>query len=197
MNQTLWRHGEERRDEAPHPCPSPKLGEGTGGVIDALAAIWQTGRKIAFLGVGSPLRGDDAVGLYLVAELEKCLPPAPERELRFYSGESAPENFTGEIRRFAPTHLILCDAARMDAPPGTFAVIDPASIGGVSFTTHTLPLKIIVDYLIATTGCQVTIIGIQPHNLEFACPLSPAVKAGADHFVDAFEQRIGLASTTE
>jgi Ni,Fe-hydrogenase maturation factor len=53
-------------------------------VVDCLTAIWQTGRKIAFLGIGSSLRGDDAVGLYLVTALEKHLGISPERELQFY-----------------------------------------------------------------------------------------------------------------
>jgi len=205
MNPVAPCHCEERSDKAistsPHPSTPPSLppliGEGRGevggsegGVFDALAAIWQTARRIAFLGVGSPLRADDSVGLYLVAEFEQALPASPHRELRFYLGESAPENFTGVIREFAPTHLIICDAAKMDASPGTFAIIEPEKIGGVSFTTHTLPLKILVDYFIATTGCQVTIIGVQPKSLDFAHPLSPEVKAAADRFVHDLKKRL-------
>lgn len=159
-------------------------------VIECLAAIWQSSRKIAFLGVGSPVRSDDSVGLYVVSELEKCLADDPTRELRFYLGESAPENFSGEIRNFAPTHTIIFDAANMGTSPGTFAVIDPETIGGVSFATHMLPLKILVNYFIATTGCQIAVIGVQPKNLEFGESLSPEIKAAADALIAALNARL-------
>jgi hydrogenase 3 maturation protease len=159
-------------------------------VVDCLTAIWQTGRKIAFLGIGSSLRGDDAVGLYLVTALEKHLGISPERELQFYVGETAPENFSGVIRAFTPTNLIIFDAAELETPPGTFAIIDPAQIGGISFTTHTLPLNILIAYLATVTGCATTVIGIQPKSLAFTSPLSPEVKAAADMFVEEFNKRL-------
>ncbi|MGE5581290.1 MAG: hydrogenase maturation peptidase HycI [Bacillota bacterium] len=142
--------------------------------------------KIAFLGVGSPLRSDDSVGLYIVTRLQELLTPDCRKELSFYLGESAPENFSGEIRRRKPSHVVIFDAADLGEEPGTFAIIERERIGGVSFSTHTLPLKILADYLVQTIDCQVIVLGIQPKLREFAYPMSGEVKEAADGFLEEF-----------
>jgi len=152
-------------------------------LIERLESIFQSGNRIAFLGVGSPLRGDDAVGLMIVNELMQKLKTRPQIEVRFYLGESAPENFTGEIREFAPTQVIIVDAAELGLAPGTFSLIEREAIGGISFSTHVLPLKIIADYLVTTTNCEVLLIGIQPQELEFAMPISSKVTEAAHGFI--------------
>lgn len=152
-------------------------------VAQYLSNIIIDNHKIAFLGVGSPLRADDSVGLYIVSELEKRLKPKPEQQFRFYLGESAPENFSGEIRNFSPDHLLIFDAAELECQPGECTLIDQDSIGGVSFCTHMLPLKILADYLRTTAGCQVTVIGVKPKLLEFAYPMTGEVTAGAERLI--------------
>lgn len=148
-----------------------------------LAGLWQSSRKIVFLGVGSPLRADDSVGLYVVEQLQKALAIPPDKEVHFFLGESAPENFSGEIRRICPDTLVIVDAANVGTEPGTAVVIDRHEIGGVSFSTHMLPLKILTDYLVTTTGCEVLVVGIQPKLLEFAYPISDEVKKAAQQIV--------------
>jgi hydrogenase 3 maturation protease len=79
--------------------------------------------------------------------------------------------------------LVIFDAADLQEPPGTFALIETDKIGGVSFTTHMMPLKILVDYLVMATNCQVMVIGVQPDNLEFGETLSPTVEAAVEEFI--------------
>ncbi len=153
------------------------------GVIDCLHSFIKEGRKIAFLGVGSPLRADDSVGLFIVSEFQERLKSSPDKEFLFYLGESAPENFSGEIRNEAPSHLVIFDAAEMDKEPGSFSIIEKDQIGGTSFSTHMLPLKILVEYIIQTAGCRVMVIGVQPKSLDFAVPLSAEVMEAANQFV--------------
>ena len=58
--------------------------------------------RVAVLGVGSALRGDDAAGILLVRRLRTfCLRTGATR-LAAFAGHSAPENLTGEICRFRP-----------------------------------------------------------------------------------------------
>lgn len=154
-------------------------------VLDALTSFLRSGVRIAFLGVGSPLRGDDAAGLYLLDRLKERLAPVSGQEFRFYRGESAPENFSGEIRRFSPTHLVIFDAAQLDEIPGSIRRIGPEAIAEVSFTTHMLPLKVLVAYLNQVTSCETLIIGIQPQQLDFSTTLSPDVQEAVDDFVEA------------
>lgn len=153
------------------------------GIAQQLAAIIKKTPKIAFLGVGSPLRADDNVGNRIVATLETKLKAGLDQEFQFYQGESAPENFTGAIRDFSPEYLILFDAAELGKPPGTFSIISAEQIEGISFASHVLPLKIICNYISATVGCQIIMVGIQPQSLEFGESLSALVMEAIDKFV--------------
>ena len=101
--------------------------------VSRLITEIRNGAKVVFLGVGSPLRADDSVGLYIVNELMTRFTPGLDQEFRFYLGESAPENFSGEIRNFGTTHLMIVDAAELGKAPGTLQIIEPDRIGGTSF----------------------------------------------------------------
>lgn len=151
-------------------------------VAQQLAAIIKKSSKVAFLGVGSPLRSDDNVGNRIVAALEEKLKDYAGIEMEFYQGESAPENFTGAIRVFNPEHLIIFDAAELGKRPGTFGIIPPEQIDGFSFASHVLPLKIICNYLSSAVGRQIIMVGIQPRSLEFGESLSPEVKEAVANF---------------
>jgi hydrogenase 3 maturation protease len=50
----------------------------------------------------------------------------------------------------------------MGARPGTIAVIDPERIQASLFSTHALPLSVIMDYVEREIGTGVTLLGIQP-----------------------------------
>jgi hydrogenase 3 maturation protease len=160
-------------------------------IADRLSERLQGGRKVAFLGVGAPLRADDSIGLYIVSGLEKRLKADPDTEYIFFLGESAPENYSGAIRSQMPSHVVILDAAEMGREPGAFRMIEPDQIGGVSFSTHMLPLKILADYLVKTTACQIVVIGVQPKYLEFGYPISTEVKTAADQFIKEFSELCG------
>lgn len=160
-------------------------------VVRRLAAIIKKSPKTAFLGVGSPLRSDDNVGNRIVAALEGKLKAGPGREIQFYQGESAPENFTGAIRAFNPEYLVVFDAAELGKPPGTMALIPPGKIDGAGFASHVLPLKVICDYLSFAVRRRILMVGVQPQNLEFGEGLSPAVKDAVDEFVTELTGLLG------
>lgn len=161
-------------------------------MIRKLARIIKETPKAAFLGVGSPLRGDDNVGNCVVAALEEKLQAGPGQEFRFYQGESAPENFTGAIRQFNPEYLIIFDAADLGGPPGTFSIIPPEQIDGMSFASHVLPLKIICNYLNSAVERQIILVGVQPLNLEFGENLSRAVQEAMERFAAELGRQISI-----
>ncbi len=131
--------------------------------------------KIVLLAVGSELRGDDAVGLLVAEELQKHNIP----NLEILIGGTAPENLTGEIKRLKPSHLVIVDAVEMKEPPGTIKLLSPEEIGGYSFSTHSLPLKVMIDFIRQEWPCAVIIVAIQPANLSFGAPVSGAVSQAA------------------
>jgi hydrogenase maturation protease HycI len=148
-------------------------------MIQNLKAILKTSLKkaerIAVLGIGSELRSDDAAGLIAAEELEKIKNP----KLKVFFGSTAPENLTGEIITYKPTHIIIIDSVDTDCKPGFILLIKPEDAGGVSFSSHMLPIKMMVDYMIESLGCDIIIIGIQPKSLIFGGNISNEVKKSA------------------
>lgn len=139
-------------------------------------------RRVALVGIGSQFRGDDACGLLVADELKKnARTVSSSRRLKVFIGATAPENLTGAIRPFKPDHIILVDAADFGTKhkPGFTRLVDPAEAQGTCFCTHQLPLQIMVDYLVRTMGCEVSIIGIQSSSIAFGSPLGRAAEKAA------------------
>ena len=142
-------------------------------------------QRVAVLGIGSDLRGDDAAGVLVAQALqERRVGKKLEKKCKIFIGGTAPENLTGEIKKFQPTHLLILDAADVGLKKGAVHVIDPKEISGMSASTHKLPMKVFVDYLTHFTGCETLIIGIQPGSLEFNTPPSQAVKKSVQYVSD-------------
>ena len=144
--------------------------------------------RLAVLGIGHELCGDDAVGVRLAGMLQP-LTAGNERVLVIEAGP-APENFTGPLRRFRPNLVLLVDAAQMDAQPGAIGWLDLQSTGGISASSHTLPLHILVTYLVAELGCQVALIGIQPEQTFADAPLTACVQVAAQAVVQALLENL-------
>jgi hydrogenase 3 maturation protease len=145
-------------------------------------------KRVAVLGAGSELRGDDRAGLLVAQRLRnRCKRNGACPQIELFYGATAPENLTGEIKNYRPSHLILVDAADVGKEPGAIQVISPEAIVEASFSTHRIPLKILVDYLRESIDCKVLVIGIQPKTLEYDAPVSPEVKSSVRQVVTAIE----------
>ena len=135
--------------------------------------------KICVLGIGSEFKADDSAGVVIVNDLQrmcdekKCI---DETRVLFLNCSTAPENFTGFIKEFGPTHLILIDAAEMGEQPGTVKFIPSDKVGGVSFATHVLPIAVMINYLKQSITFESVIMGIEPKNLVFGTEMSSEVK---------------------
>jgi len=132
--------------------------------------------RVAVLGVGSEIRADDAAGLFIVKLLRKSLASIPADRFAVFDGGSAPENLTGEIVRFSPTHVLVVDAADFGARPGTVRTIAKEQIGEVSFSTHRLSLLILTEYLERSIACKTMVLGIQPKRIGILEPMSRIVE---------------------
>jgi len=141
--------------------------------------------KVAILGAGSVLKADDAAGMLLIGKLDQLLGKAYPQVL-LLGGSTAPENFTGTIKAFAPDHLFIVDAALLQEEPGAIGVIEPERIRAISFSTHMLPFPIMVDYLQKQMDCPVSIIGIQPKSTRMEDTMCPEVLAAVDELANVF-----------
>ncbi len=141
-------------------------------------------KRIAVLGIGSSLRSDDAAGLLVAEELKKIR----NSKLKVFFGSTAPENLTGEIIKYGPSHIIIIDSVDMDQKPGSILLADPQEVDGISFYSHMLPIKMTIDYLLESIKCEIIIIGIQPKSLEFGETVSGEVKKSAEQIADAIRK---------
>ncbi len=121
--------------------------------------------SIVLLGIGNPLHADDGAGPRL-ADILAGVPGVTA-----FNCGTAPENFTGLVRKLNPELLIIADAAEIGLPPGSVRIIPPEKIHDTSVGTHTLPLYHLVDFL-AEPSRKIMIIGIQPASLGWADQVS-------------------------
>ncbi len=145
--------------------------------------------RVALVGVGNELNGDDAAGVEVVRRVTAQRPPPPW--LLLLEAGLAPENFGGPLRRFAPDLVVVVDAAWLDEPPGSVAWLDWQEADGLSASTHSLPLSMLGAYLVHELGCRVALLGIQPAQLEFGQPLSPAVDVAVEMVVTVCLDAVG------
>ncbi len=122
-------------------------------------------KKVAIMGVGNDLRGDDAAGLEVVRTLK--LSSDFKNIIQIIDAGSVPENYSELIREFRATHLIIIDAAVMNGYPGEIRLIDEDQIGDVFISTHRLPLNLLSTFLKNSTGTKTIFIGIQPKSVGF------------------------------
>jgi len=139
--------------------------------------------KVSFLCIGSDLRGDDAAGILVGRSLLGFVKTKRlAKRVQVVLGQTAPENFTGIIRKFGPKHLIVVDSADIDALPGEVRLLSPGQIEGVSFCTHKMPLNVLVDFLARSLDCKVIVAGIKPEVIKFGAPVTAKVRKSAQMF---------------
>jgi hydrogenase 3 maturation protease len=128
-------------------------------------------KRVAVLGVGSLLCGDDALGLVLIEETRKSLKGVKRCvPLKLFSCGATPENYTGEVKKFRPSHILIVDALDMGETAGKIVLTEAGGkSANVSFSTHALPMKVLANYLIRSLGCRIICIGIQPKTIGFSC----------------------------
>lgn len=144
-------------------------------------------RRVALLGVGSTLRADDGAGMAVVERIAATFPREEHPNLLCCLGETAPENFSGKICAFRPDHLMVIDAAELGKSPGEFVDIDPSDVGGPTYCSHLLPLKVMVDYVEGQAGNTTSLIGIQYGDIGFDREMTDEVRASVDALCQSLE----------
>jgi hydrogenase 3 maturation protease len=131
--------------------------------------------RIAVLGIGRELYGDDAVGVCIVRELHKLLADHPN--LLLLDTGAAPENYCSVVRRFHPHLLILIDAADLGEKPGSTRCVPWQDASGIDISTHSLPLSVFARYMAGEVGCEISLLGIQPADMTFDSSVSYEIQA--------------------
>ncbi len=138
--------------------------------------------RVAVLGVGNDMNGDDGAGVCTVRELAVRMPATPG--VLLIDAGTAPESYTGPLRRFGPDLIVEIDAADQQLEAGTAARLDWREADGLSASTHTLPPSVLAEFLSTDLGCQVMLIGVQPAKLGMEQGLSPAVATAVQRLAE-------------
>jgi len=139
-----------------------------------LNKLFKSCRKIAMVGVGNEDKGDDGAGVEIVRRLQEKI---ESPNLLLIEAGKVPENFTKEIKEFEPVITVLIDAADFGGRPGEVIFAPPDSIRGAAFSTHTLPLSVLADYIQRESGSKVFLLGIQPKQTKLGEKLSAEVES--------------------
>jgi hydrogenase 3 maturation protease len=132
--------------------------------------------RVAIVGVGNRLRGDDAAGPELIRRLESSQLAILDSELFLIDVGEVPENFLQKIAGHKPDVILLVDAVNFQRSPGSVEIIELDAVGEQGLSTHHVSLKLAMMYLKEETEADVFILGIQPRSLEMHGGLSEPVE---------------------
>ncbi len=142
--------------------------------------------RVVVLGLGNILLRDEGVGVRVVEALaERYHLPA---EVEAVDGGTAGMELLNTLA--GCDHLLICDAVKDDAPPGTVIKLAdaevPAFFQTTRFSPHQLGLADVLATLILTGEAPrtVTLIGVVPLDLELGIDLSPEVGAVVERAVE-------------
>jgi hydrogenase 3 maturation protease len=128
--------------------------------------------KLAIVGIGNIIRGDDGLGPKLIEVLRS----------RGFSGAAlfdcgtAPENYIFPILSTSCDTVVLVDAADIGKEPGAAAVFDLDKISRISFSTHNPSPRLFTDLL--KTGKEdinIFVISVQPKSTALGAAMSEEI----------------------
>ena len=137
-----------------------------------------TPTRLAIVGIGNELNGDDAAGVLITRKLAVNLKESPS--VRIFEAGQALENITGALIRFKPDAILFIDALSIGTQPGSIHMLDWQLSQGFSASTHSLPLGVVIQYLLHEHTCQIHILGIQASDTTTGTPVSPEVLQSID-----------------
>ena len=135
--------------------------------------------KVAVLGIGNDLRTDDGLGPFIVENLD-----IRSSNVLIENVGSVPEGFARPLAEFGAERVIMIDAADMRKPVGHIELVTKNRIGGISISTHSMPLSFLMMYLEQETGGQTILLGIQPKSIQFGEGLTQEIQEVVDRVID-------------
>ncbi|MGZ7044598.1 MAG: hydrogenase maturation peptidase HycI [Methanobacterium sp.] len=138
--------------------------------------------KIAILGIGNEIKGDDGLGPFIAKKLSIIF--HDNEDIAVFDGGTVPENYTGAIREINPTHIILVDAVEMGKEPGFIRVVCKEEIANYNISTHAMPISFLIKFMETTIGSNIILIGIQPKSMELAGSISKDVKNSIEEVIN-------------
>ena len=143
------------------------------------------------IGLGSPLMGDDGLGLLALEALREGFSFAPEPQL--VDGGTWGMNLLPIIE--SAKRLLLVDAIRAGGAPGALVVIERDALPrglGIKLSPHQIDLQEVLALaeLRGNLPGEAVAIGLEPERVELGCGLSPVVARGLDALLEGIGERL-------
>lgn len=129
-----------------------------------------SGKNVAILGVGNPLRRDDAFGPLLVERLRRKV------NASIINAGKAPENYLGKLTALQPEVVIIVDVADFDAEPGDIALLEIDDIQDSDLTTQNASLDLIGKFMPAIMPVNVLLLAVMPASTAFGASMTPVAE---------------------
>jgi len=127
--------------------------------------------KKAILMIGNTLRGDDGITTYLGYLIEK-----ENIGWKVFYGGDTPESEFHKLREFAPDVIVVADAMT-GTKIGSVEVIDISDQRDYMYSTHNLPMPILLSYL--KGFCQVVLFLGLNVDIEKILEINPSISEEA------------------
>jgi len=149
--------------------------------------------KIAVLGIGNPLLGDDGFGIEVVKRLEKVIGESPEVEL--IDGGSLGIYLLPYLE--GKTHLIVVDVVNFGGRPGEIKKFNLDEIPGyihLKVSEHQITFHEVIALmrLLNIKPVESVLIGVQPKENNWGAKMSDEVENAIDIVVDEVKKQIDI-----
>ncbi len=145
--------------------------------------------KIAILAIGNEIKGDDGLGPSIARKLSVIF--QDNKNVVVFDGGTVPENYTGSVREFDPTHIILIDAVEMGEEYGYIRLVKKEEIANYNISTHSMPISFLIKYMETTIGSKIILVGIQPKSMELAEDISKEVQESIEEVTATLQILMG------
>jgi hydrogenase 3 maturation protease len=151
--------------------------------LEAQLAAWMQG-EVVVVGIGNPLRGDDAAGSMVASRIE-ALP-----SVSVIDAEDVPENYVAAVVNRRPDTIVLIDSVDSDSAPGSVVLLSRDQLAGYCPSTHRVPVSLLMRLFERETHARVVLIGIQPAHTRFLEPMSEAAETAAGQIAGALNRAL-------
>lgn len=142
--------------------------------------------KVAIVGIGNIMRGDDGLGPKFIDILK-----AKATKVSLFDCGTAPENYIFRILSTSCDTIALIDAADLGIAPGGVKVFDLDEISNVSFSAHNPSPRLFTDLLkTGKENLNIFVVTVQPKSSNLGESLSKDVLRGLDILADAFSEAL-------
>jgi hydrogenase 3 maturation protease len=150
--------------------------------------------KLVIIGLGNPLRGDDAIGLEIIKQLRTLLSNSlsisrdqnsihytkykihDTKEVVLIDAETVLENFIGPVIKEQPSHILITDAVLDETKQsGDWMLVEPEQMDSGFHSTHSMPVSLFCEVVKKEISCTIMGIGITPEVMHASNTLSNSI----------------------